>query len=161
MICRQCGQEHSIDEIELTFARPDDIAKMDELKRRMQVQEDDDLCVITSGRCFVRAVLPIPVEARDEPYNIGIWVEVERQAFRRILDLWSDPLQTDEPPIGGTIANEISMLPGTLGLSVTMHLTGPTTRPNVYLLPSEHPLFAEQSCGVSAHRAHEYTMSLL
>ncbi|MGC2166760.1 MAG: DUF2199 domain-containing protein [Gallionella sp.] len=159
MICNQCGHEHAIEEIELTFARPDEVAKMDDLWRRLEVQEDDDLCVVTSGRFFVRAVLPLQVEAREQPYNIGIWVEIERKAFRTILDLWSDPRQADEPPILASIANLMPTLPDTMGLRATMRLTGPTTRPTVHLVSIDHPLFSEQSLGISAHRAHEYSSS--
>lgn len=157
MICRQCGQEHSIDEMELTFRRPDAVATMDADERERTVREDDDLCAIDARRFFVRAVLPLPVASRETPYRIGLWVEVDRAAFGRIIDLWSDPSQANEAPFPARIANDVPTLPSTIGLSAELQLTGPRTRPYVTLGPMSHPLAEEQVAGISLHRAHEYS----
>lgn len=158
MICPQCGQAHSADELELAFRRPDVIAAMDPQQREQTVQESDDICAIQSLRYFVRAVLPLPVATRERRYAIGLWVEVDEPACRRIVELWSDPGQSAEPPFDGRIANSIPTLPSTLDLAVQLRLTGPTTRPEAYLQAQDHPLFAEQSQGISPHRAHEYSV---
>jgi len=55
------------------------------------------------------------------------------------------------------VDNSIPTLPDTLGLSVKLHLTGPATRPEVYVQPQNHPLVREQMQGISGHRAHEYS----
>jgi hypothetical protein len=38
-------------------------------------------------------------------------------------------------------------------------LTGPTTRPDYYVEPTEHPLYAEQAQGIDDHRAFQYSDS--
>jgi hypothetical protein len=157
MICQQCGQDHPIDDLELAFRRPDVIAAMDPEEREQTVKEDNDLCAIKWSKYFVRALLPLRVSGRDEPYCIGIWVEVEQPTFSRVLELWSEPGQAGEEPFDARIANSIPILPHTLGLPVKLHLTGPTTRPRAYLGAQEHPLALEQSQGITAHRAHEYS----
>ena len=53
-----------------------------------------DLCRIDDpaggpARHFVRAVLPVSVEHRQVPIRWGLWAEVSEEAFRRILELWS------------------------------------------------------------------------
>jgi len=157
MICHQCGKAHSIDEIELSYRRPDEIANMPADQRERLVKEDDDLCAISGQRFFARAVLPLPVAGREEPYNIGLWVEVEKSSFKRLIELWSIPDQDSIPPFTATLANDIAMQPSTIGLAVELYLTGTTTRPRILLRSTGHPLFDEQSKGISAHRAHEYT----
>jgi hypothetical protein len=42
-------------------------------------------------------------------------------------------------------------------LVASLSLTGPTTRPTVTLGPAEHPLVGEQSRGITAHRAAQYS----
>ena len=50
----------------------------------------------------------------------------------------------------------IPSLPLTLGLQVAMRLTGPTTRPEFHLADAGHPIYREQTVGITAHRIHEY-----
>jgi hypothetical protein len=156
--CSKCGTEHQPEDIELTYRRPDDIAAMGDEVRLKEVQENDDLCRTRSGRHFVRVVMPFPVEGWDHPYQIGLWVELSRASFERILELWSDPDQQSEPPFEAKIANSIWGQPASLGVKAELRLTGPQTRPAVYVSSeAHHGLHLEQCRGITAHRAHEYS----
>jgi len=157
MICSKCGEDHSIEEMELTFRRPDDAAKLSPEDRTRLLQENSDLCVIEGKRFFVRALLPLPVESRDEPYCIGLWVETSQPIFERIYDLWDSDEQLNEPPLAVHLANEIPTVANSLGLAAELKLTGPTTRPDVYLKPCDNPLYVEQSKGIDVYRVSEYT----
>ncbi len=129
--------------------------------RERSVHENSDLCAIDNKRFFIRAVLPLPVNERGSPYYIGIWVEVELGTFTRVLELWSTEDQANEPAFPAIIANEVPSLPSSLGLEARLCLTGPTSRPHVFLSPVEHPLCHEQVHGISSHRAYEYTSYVL
>ena len=156
--CALCGKAHPRDELELAFVRPDAIAALTDAQRRVKLlEESDDLCETRAGEHFVRAVLPLPVDGWDEPYCIGIWVRVEADVFARVLALWEDPAQSDEPPFDVRLANDIPSFPETNGLPVQLQLTGPTSRPYVLVPPSAHPLHREQCDGITAHRASEYS----
>jgi len=143
--------------MELSFFRPDEIVQLAPDLRAECVWENNDLCVLDEKRFFIRAVLPLPIVALNRMYNIGIWVEVDATAFSRVYELWTVPDQANEPPFKATIANQIPLLPDTLGLSAQLHLTGATTRPQVEMLSENHPLRHEQSLGINTHRAYEYT----
>lgn len=157
MICSKCGEEHSLEEMELTFRRPDDVARLSAEERARLVQENNDLCVIEGKRFFIRALLPLPVESRDIPYCIGLWVEVTQETFERVYELWDSDDQVREPPFAAQIANEIPTACGSLGLHAEIRLTGPTTRPDVFLQPSQHQLYIEQTRGIDDHRTFEYS----
>jgi hypothetical protein len=157
MICEKCGEDHPLDDMELTFRRPDEAARLTDEERSRRVRENPDLCVIDGERFFVRAILPLPVESRDLAYAIGLWVEVSRDSFGRIYDLWDEEGQSDEPPFPATVANEIPIAAGSLGLAAQLQLTGPRTRPRAFLEPAGHPLYLEQAHGTDAHRVAEYT----
>ena len=139
------------------FRLPDDAAVLLEQKQEERVQANEDLCAIDGKRFFVRAVLPLPVVSRTRPYNIGIWVELDRTSLERVGVLWNDPNQTSEPPFSVRISNEIPLTGGSCGTAATLHLTGPTTRPNVLVLPANVRLYEEQANGITAHRAGEYS----
>lgn len=133
--CEQCGAEHPLEVLELTFRRPDAIVALPAEQRALEARESDDLCQTKEGRWFVRGVLPLPVHERDLPYRIGLWVEVDE-------------------------ANAIPSLPATLGLAAALRLTGPTTRPDVFVADPTHPLYGEQTAGIPFHRAFAYTTSV-
>lgn len=157
MICNECGKEHVADEIELIFKQPDPVAALSLESRAAEVQENRDLCIIKAERFFVRAVLPLPVLQRDQPYNLGVWVELRQSDFERIYELWEDLDQSSEPPFAASLANAIPTLVNTSGLQAQLRLTGPTTRPQVYLDLHDHPLVREQNFGISTHRTSEYS----
>lgn len=157
MICSKCGEEHSLEEMELTFRRPDDVAKLPEGDRARLVKENNDLCVIDGRRFFVRALLPLPVKSREHPYCIGLWVEVSQAAFERIYDLWDSEEQIHQPSFAAKIANEIPTTNASFGLDAELRLTGPATRPEVFLQVCPHQLYIEQVAGIDAHRASEYS----
>lgn len=157
MICNECGKEHPHEDIELAFLRPDPIAALSAEIRAVEAQESNDLCIIKAERFFVRATLPLPVHQRDEPYSIGVWVELKQLDFERVYELWDSPDQSSEPPFSVSLANAVPTFGDTNGLLAELQLTGPTTRPEVYLTPSDHLLAGEQTTGISVHRAHEYS----
>jgi hypothetical protein len=161
-VCSVCGKSHPIAESELFYQRPDAIWDIPKQQREKRADESDDLCVLWGrgfkrNRHFVRAVLPLPVDGRVRPYRIGVWVETTKKDFHRILDLWTEPHQDQEPPFLGKLANQLPLNDVTLGLKVNLQLSGPTERPAVLVAESRHSLFIEQSTGISPHRAYEYT----
>jgi hypothetical protein len=143
--------------MELTFRRPDDVVRLSADERARLVKESDDVCVIEGKRFFIRALLPLPVEAREIPYCIGLWVEVTQATFERVYELWNSEEQVHEPPFAARIANEIPTASGSLELHAEMRLTGPATRPDVFLRPSQHQLYIEQARGIDEHRVSEYS----
>lgn len=89
--CVQCGAEHPLEALELTFRRPDAIVALPAERRALEVRESDDLCQMKECRWFVRGVLPLLVYERDLPYRIGVWVEVDEAGFQHIRERWDDP----------------------------------------------------------------------
>nr|WP_256352089.1 DUF2199 domain-containing protein [Pseudomonas yamanorum] len=160
-MCNQCEEEHRIDEMELAFLRPDAVIALSQEDREGLVQENNDLAIIGGKQFFIRALLPLPVLGRKEVFHIGIWVKIEQLNFERVYELWDDPLQSSEPPFSVTIANDIPGLLATCGLHAILSLTDPANRPKVTLIASNHPLACEQSRGITAHRAYEYSVGAL
>jgi hypothetical protein len=159
--CSQCGKVHLLEDLELSFKRPDVLIELNDVERKELVKESDDLCTINWQRYFVRAVLPLPVERRSVPYNLGVWAEVDEPSFRSIVDHWDDPDQNQLPPFEAYLANDIPSLNKTCGLKVKLQLTGASSRPSITVPPSSHPLRQEQSEGITAHRAAEYTSYII
>jgi hypothetical protein len=98
--------------------------------------------------------MPFAVRQHNRDYCLGVWAEVEREWFDRVFELWDDEKQSEEPPFPGRLANRIPFHADTLGLSVDVRLTGPSTRPQFFIRHSEHLLYLEQLHGISLHQAH-------
>lgn len=158
--CAVCGTRHDEETLELSYRRPDAVAALSVEERAFGVFENDDVCVIDDEHYFLRTTLPMPVNGRLDGYQIGVWVEVSQDVFQRVGDLWTEPGQAAEPPVNVVLANEIRHHPGTLGLPVLLQLTGPKTRPEVFVIDATHPLGVEQRKGITPHRASEYSVGL-
>jgi hypothetical protein len=165
MKCASCGEEHEL--LEPTFRRPDAVVSLASEERAARVKEGDDLCVLRAAsigaehRGFVRCVLPVSLLDAEESTRWGLWAEVARADFHRIVETWSDPGQSELPAMEATIANRVPGYPETLGLPVTLRLTGPTTRPSLaFGADSIHPFALECRRGVCVHRVMEWLASI-
>jgi hypothetical protein len=157
--CGICGEEHEF--LDPTFRRPEAYVRLDDRMRSENAQADDNLCRISfpgePSRHFVRGVLPVPVPDRPDGLMWGLWAEVSEAAFRRVLELWSAPDQSSEPPFDAELANVIPSYRDTLGLPMRVFLTGPTSRPRFEFDANvHHPFVEECQRGVTGHRAAEW-----
>jgi hypothetical protein len=155
--CSVCGTSHPLEELELSFKLPDPVAALDDADRTQRCRGTEDVYVLDHRRYFVRGLLSLPVRGREMPYRLGMWAEVPQHSFERIWTLWDDPDQAEEPPLPGQLANSVPGLADSVGLSVRVWLSGPTTRPEFEVLPSAHQLYSEQNEGICEHRAFEYS----
>ena len=144
-------------DIELYFRRPDEIAVLSEAELEARCQHNDDICILDSARFFVRCTIPLPVHECAEPYAIGAWAEISEPDFQKVMDLWDDENQRNQPPIDAVLANNVPLTSGSFGCKLAVKLTGPSTRPHIIIADEKCSLFHEQSNGISIHRASEYS----
>jgi hypothetical protein len=158
-VCSICGKEHPV--LDPTFRRPEAFERLDSSIREAHAIADDDLCSIklpgVAARWFVRGVLPVVVVDRSEDLWWGLWAEVSEEAFKRIVELWSAPEQERESPFSGQLANLIPSYPDTLGLPLTVQLTGTQSRPTLrFESANRHPFAHQCETGVDSHQAAEW-----
>jgi len=91
----------------------------------------------------------------------GLWAEVAEKDLTRVLALWDDPRQADEPAFAAIVANRVPGYPETIGLPVEMRLTGPSSRPALaFDASNHHPFAAECREGVPVHRVVEWLKAM-
>lgn len=161
MKCATCGEEHDL--LEPTFRRPDVVVALPDSERAARVKESDDLCIVKPAddgggyRFFVRGVLKVPLLDAEGESAWGLWAELSSDDCRTVYDKWTDPDQTQVPPMPALIANRVPGYPDTVGLPALLRLTGPTTRPELTLdAASVHPFALECRQGVCVHRVMEW-----
>ena len=147
--CPCCGEMHPIDELELAYQLPDEIFELPRYTRRARAFGDGEYQTLDRHRKYVRALIPIPVHDRDEPYRIGAWVRVGPQTFRALAGL---PAQS--PTFVGRIANQVHALyaQSTLNVRVEIRPGDADQRPSLHVLDDTHALFAEQRDGIDLQR---------
>ena len=166
MKCSICDKDHELLDLEPIFHRPQAYVELSETDRQGLAQANEDLCVIAEKqppgmRFFVRGLLDVAVHDLHRFVAWGIWVELEGADYQRVLDLWDDPNQVDQPPMKARLANQIPRYENTIGQPVRFHLTGPKTRPKISIpLESLHPFARECVEGVNAHRVIEWLESM-
>lgn len=162
--CSTCGAEHDL--LDPTFRRPEAFVRLDRIQKDEYARANDDLCRITlpnaEPRYFVRGTLPVDVAGWPDGVWWGLWAEVSASAFSRTLEFWSEADQASEPPFPGRLANLIPSYRSTLGIPLSVHLTGPTSRPELRFTPeADHAFVQECQSGVDLHRASEWSESLV
>ena len=166
MRCAHCGNEHDLSELEPSYDRPDAYFEVPAEERDDRTHFGSDEGRIRNAddperRHFLRALLPIPVRGERESCSWGVWVEVSSRAWERTRSLWNDPVQHDEPPFVGQLANALAGYDGTLGLPGVVQLTGPATAPRFILDDGvAHPLARDQREGVFPERVLEWLSSV-
>ena len=143
--------------MELVYSLPDAIFVLTEGARSQRSKVSTDICMLDGSRMFLRGDLPLPVLGRVRPYRIGAWVEVSVEDFKKIHSLWDDLGQAAHAPFSGMLANEIYSCPGSIGQSLEVRLTGPTSRPDIILVEEDQALCQQQRNGISEHMAHLYS----
>lgn len=159
--CACCGEPAPVSALELSFRLPDEVFQLSKAERDARCRLSSEYIVLNDNRFFIRALIPLPVHGRVEPYHIGIWAEVSEKNFFRALALSSKPAQASTPPIPARLANQLPFHESSMGLSLTLQLTGPDTVPEVQLRPCKHTLYAEQSNGIDEARVLQYAQPVL
>ena len=165
--CSLCGAEHDLFSIEPRYARPDAYLRVPAEERDQRARCGDDWCRLRGRdaeqqQYFLRVTLPVQVLGETRQIHWGVWVEVTRPHYERVMELWDDPVQDREPPIFATLANALPGYPSTLHLPGTIQLIGPSRAPQFQLSASlDHPLAQEQRSGVYPERALEWVARFL
>lgn len=160
--CRDCGEEHDLDDLEPSYGLPDEVFALSVAERAERVEHDRNFCELRGegvehSRWFLRVLVPFAVEGRVDALRWGIWVELPALAFSEIQELWDDPDQLGRGPWAATLANAAATYPSTLGLRGSVRFTDlkrvPEFSPS---LDQAHPFVAEWKSGVSEQRAVEW-----
>ena len=156
--CDVCGETHAGETRDIRMGLPQPIYLLDEEERRSRAYVEDDFAVLhgqAGDRCFVRALLELPIDGEDGYFGYGAWVEVSAADASALGDLWDDEEGQRKAPFSGTLANELSPYAFTEGLPVRIRLRDVELLPLVELADANHELVRAQRHGISRHRAHE------
>jgi hypothetical protein len=153
--CSCCGTQFDTLPLDYVFGAPCHWFQIPEAEREHRSKRNSDVCLIDGKDIYIRGCLEIPVVGEDRRFIWGVWVSVSKASFRRILDLWDEPVVENEPPMSVLLCNDIDVYPTTLDLKCLLHLRGNNKRPRIELEPSDHPLAIEQRQGISIERIEE------
>jgi hypothetical protein len=137
---------------------PEPIFHLDEDERELWARVGDDSAVLTRPqreRYFVRGLLELPIEGDEGYFGYGSWIEVSREDFEALGELWHDDEGWRSGPFAGTLANELAPYFATVGLPLRIRLRDVRLLPLVELEDTNHELVRAQQRGISRHRAHE------
>ena len=154
-VCRTCGKEHPGLPTDWGFALPDEVFAVGYIEKYGRARHNSDLCTLDESRFFVRALLPIPRHAQDEPFAWGIWTEVSKSDHDQYVAHFNVDASA-LPPFTGRIANSIPGYVETIGQTVIVQTGRADKRPLLKCLDdSSHALAVEQRQGISVQRHHD------
>ena len=126
----QCGD--AAVPLERSFKSPDDIFVLDDTaKTRAEVRRN--FACLDGERFFVRCLLPVPVEGYGA-WCVGLWIEVSKADYDRILKVWDEPVEYRSLRFSGLVANDLYAdldLPLPPGSEVQLHVPDTNAPPSV------------------------------
>ena len=152
--CSVCGGMHDLSDVELSYDRPDAYYAVPPTERTTRIVATSGLAVIDheapGARYFVRAVIVIPI--RGDPtrdgFGWGTWAEVDAEEFGRVVAAGDKATRASEPPLVGSLANELPPFRQSLGLPARVRIQPPGRAPEMDIVDARHPLGAAQQQGV-------------
>lgn len=154
--CSCCDKMLPANQMELTFGLPDEIFTLSAQDMEDRTEGSTDLYVLDGNRFFVRGLLPLPIEGQND-YCLGAWAEVSEEDFDKIEELWEVDVRADEPRIKANLSNSMPYTLTSGPTELEIQLQDSKSRPLFHVTTPSCTLYNEQSKGITAHRAFEYT----
>jgi hypothetical protein len=159
--CRCCGKQFSTLPLSFAATAPDSWFAIPAAERQKRALLTSDQCILDNKYFFVRGCLEIPIVARSESFDWGLWVSLSQASFEHVNNLRDTNVRKTEPSLFGWLCNELSIYPQTFGLKTKVHLRSGGQRPFIELEPTAHPLAQEQRSGRTLQRVEEIASALL
>ncbi len=152
--CPSCTQLHHGFPA-LAYNLPDAIFQLSAEDKARRAVISSDLCILDDARYFIRCVLAVAVIGYEEEFEYGPWVEINTEDFTRYSVWFNLGVSPGWQSIEGQIANAFAASSSTtLGLGCRVVLPDDEdSRPFVQVSDISHPLFDEQTHGMSITRA--------
>jgi hypothetical protein len=118
--------------LEYSFAMPDDVFALDAKEREQRARIGKVFIILDASRCFVRCLMPIPIEGRDQ-WSPSVWIEISAEDVARVVQAWNDKARYAELRFAGTTANGLDAidLPLPRGALVTLGVGNPEQPPRI------------------------------
>ena len=156
--CTVCGNSHVGAPTDSAFTLPDLVWELSLEERVERARWTTDLCRMDDLH-FIRCLLEIPFTDQPGYYGWGVWVQIEGKDLRKYLEFY-DKDGTAEPPISGTLANELPTYGSTLGMPLLVQFRTASERPAIEFADGNaHPLAREAKIGMSYGRFHEVLLA--
>jgi hypothetical protein len=127
----------------------------------VSVQQGTGQRLIKGEHFFVLGRLEIPILDGDDPFTWLCWVSLSEKNFDRACELWQQEGRESEPPYFAWVQSALPYPGGTLSLKANLVTQPLGQRPLVKLQESDHPLYIEQSQGITMARVKQIVEAAL
>lgn len=145
---------------DIAYTRPDSWDETAAARSPEANQADDELCIVDGEHFHIRCVLLVPIRGTSQSFGWGVWVgqsEADFDLYAQAIDALAIELMPAAAiparATAGVLANRLLGYPDTLGLKLKVRWQPDGARPLVEVAPCAHPLFRDQTEGITAARA--------
>jgi hypothetical protein len=159
--CIKCGQWHDNLPLGWGIAEPIYLAKLSAAERagRVQIDHEAGVCIL-DGATFILGLLQIPIRNSDRKFTWTLWVQVAQPDMDNILANWTNPRRAEMDPTPSILVEYFGDYPECERMHVYVRHQEPGKRPLLEVLPTEHPLYKEQTEGITDGRIREIAMAM-
>jgi len=157
VLCPNCGIYHT--DFSISFGEPQFIVGFSDEECATRVKKNTDLCVVDKEHYFIRAILELPIIARNEVFSLGVWVSQSRENFNRYVETFESDQAGNHSFGWVSVPFRMFSLEGETSpanLEAKIHWGGKSERPKVTLWEElEHPFAQAQRDGITLEQANE------
>jgi len=161
--CSTCGEEHDLANVTFGTEAPDQWSKLTEDERQAS-ELGGEQCVIKTNSeegYFVRALLEIPVQSRNQVFTWGVWCSLSKKSFLEVADHWHDDNRVNTGPNFGWLCTSIPGYAPTMFLKCQVHQQAVGIRPLVELEATDHELSLHQRNGITIGELQQIIAGIL
>ena len=159
--CECCGMEYN--EIPLCFGSdfPDFYFSIPPVERAQRIELQESLCVIDRKHFFHRGRLSIPIIDYEEDLIFNVWASISEDNFRLRMDLWEDPVRTNQEPYFGWLQTQVPTYSDTLNKKTIAVENEPGLIPSIKMIEKNHNLSYDQENGIKFSKAKSIVSQIL
>jgi len=147
--CAICGAAIPDPPLDYAYKLPDCVFALSAEQRSPRCNED---FAEMGERKFVRGLLPVPIEGGEE-FRYGVWVEVDRDTFERVVRVWNDAAAYRTLTFSGRIANAFPPF-GQRTVDVLVDLATRDEKSRPFVIHSREPWLVGLLARGWTHREH-------
>lgn len=133
------------------FQLPDDLANLSVSDRDKCAFGGTDFVMFDQKRCFIRALILVPLLNQACEFCVNVWVEVTREVFDSYWGVFDSP-SSKIPPASAKLANHIRPYALTRNIAVRLEFGDGSAPPQVRFAEDNHELELDIERGIDDYR---------
>ncbi len=151
--CAGCGGLHNgLPDLATNHPHVSGVPTEQELNANLRLDGNflsEDFCVLNGEHFFIRTILKLPIQGRDDEFGFGVWSSLSRTNFNLYLDSFDEGFpEGDNEHWTSWFSSSLSCFEKSFKAKTWVVPQPNRQRPHVLFVEEEHPIYQFQQNGL-------------